>query len=92
MSSSAPCCVNALSLCSSLFERPSFTPFKNSRLFYSSLYCWTANGNADETCALLGYYVIYSGNPCRRFGEPIGHVFKGQEIQEESLDLWGLNG
>jgi len=40
-----------------------------------------------EICAVLSFYAACTGNCLPTFsGQPIGTIFKGQEIQQEILD------
>jgi hypothetical protein len=47
--------------------------------------------DADEICALLGYYASLSGSSVPTFRDNLsGPIFKGQEVQEEGF-LLGLS-
>jgi hypothetical protein len=42
---------------------------------------------ADEICAILGYYEVYSGNSLETFRDKIsGPAFKDQEIKGDGTD------
>jgi len=44
--------------------------------FYASFF----RREVEENCAPLGYYAASSGNSYRRLGQPIGPIFRVQEL------------
>jgi len=53
-----------------------------------SLYA-ALNLKVDKVCAVWGYYAAHSGNFLPAFRDKLfGPIFKGKEIQQESLDFF----